>query len=51
MGFTEAQTLQYVASDYIGDYDGAYHTIGWKPLNEPAGVKVEFFGVAALDDK
>ncbi|MBR1984164.1 MAG: hypothetical protein IKA31_00320, partial [Clostridia bacterium] len=50
LGYNEQKTLQYIASDYIGDYDGAYHTIGFEKLNNPSNVIVEFCSVTTLED-
>jgi len=50
LGSDKLQSVQYVAEDYIGDYDGASHSIKFEVLSNPNNAKIEFVAVAKLED-
>ena len=49
LGLNELKGVVYVASDYIGDYDGASHSIGFEVISNPNNATIEFCAVQSID--
>ncbi|MBR1985266.1 MAG: hypothetical protein IKA31_05930, partial [Clostridia bacterium] len=48
LGISIKDSIKYIATDYIGDYDGASHSIGFELISPiPTGLEVQFVAVAS----